>query len=62
MVIIQKRFAYKYKNKEHFKYQIVIPQDIIEQLGWKEGKDVELSVENKKLILKSSKLGKMNEN
>jgi hypothetical protein len=36
MVKLQKRFAYGYKDKEHYKHIITIPEEIIEQLGWKD--------------------------
>jgi hypothetical protein len=55
MVKVQRRFAYRYKNKDHYKHILNIPEDVIEILGWKEGQDVEPSTENGKLILEPKK-------
>lgn len=49
MVKLQKVLAYKYKatsgdSKEHYKYLINIPQEIIQQLGWKDGSELKLLV------------------
>ena len=55
MVKIQRRFAYRYKNRDHYKHIVTIPDDVIETLGWKEGQDVEPTTESGKLILKPKK-------
>lgn len=55
MVRLQKRFAYKYKDKEHYKHIITIPQDTIEALGWKEGEELTTRAENERLVLLPSK-------
>lgn len=52
MVKLQKRFAYKYKDKEHYKHVVTVPEAHIERLGWKEGQELETSVKNNELILK----------
>jgi bifunctional DNA-binding transcriptional regulator/antitoxin component of YhaV-PrlF toxin-antitoxin module len=51
MVKLQKRFAYKYKDKEHYKHIIIIPDEIVEQLGWKEGIEIEPKVKDNELVL-----------
>ncbi len=65
MVKLQKRFAYKYKDKEgnqreHYKHVVTIPEEALGELGWREGEELEPSVSNDKLIFtkKSSKGGK----
>ncbi len=55
MVKLQKRFAYRYKNRDYYKHVVTIPDDVIETLGWKEGQDVEPTAESGKLILKPKK-------
>ncbi len=55
MVKVQRRFAYKYKNRDHYKHIVTIPDDVIQTLGWKEGQDVEPSTEDGKLILEPKK-------
>jgi bifunctional DNA-binding transcriptional regulator/antitoxin component of YhaV-PrlF toxin-antitoxin module len=50
MVKLQKRFAYKYKDKEHYKHIITIPDEIVEQLGWKEVIEIEPKVQNNELV------------
>ena len=41
---LQKQKARKYKNKMIYKYIIVIPPKDIEELGWKEGMELEGTV------------------
>jgi len=52
MVRLQKRFAYKYKDKEHYKYVVTIPSDTIKQLEWSPQTELSLVVSNKTLVLK----------
>jgi len=52
MVKLQKRFAYKYKDKQHYKHVLTISDDVIEKLGWKAGIDLETSPEGKALVIK----------
>jgi hypothetical protein len=55
MVKLQKRFAYRYKskqgNKDHYKYVITIPEEVIEKLEWEEGTELEPKALEKKLVL-----------
>jgi AbrB family looped-hinge helix DNA binding protein len=48
---LQKHFAYKYKDKQHYKHVIVIPDDAINELGWKGGQELELTVKDGQLIV-----------
>jgi len=41
---LQKQKAREYKNKPIYKYVIVIPPRDIEELGWKEGNELEGTV------------------
>jgi len=50
---LQKQVAYKYKDKTHYKYVLVIPQDTISELGWNEGQELKVKVEQTQLILES---------
>jgi hypothetical protein len=54
---LQKQLAYKYKDKQHYKHVIVIPDDAINELCWKGGQELELTVKDGKLTaeLKSTK-------
>ena len=41
----------EYKDKQYHKFWVVIPNKIIEKLGWKEGQDLEAEVKGDKLII-----------
>ena len=43
---LQKRFNRKVGNKEYSKWVVVLPNDKVQELGWKEG--VELDIDAKK--------------
>jgi antitoxin component of MazEF toxin-antitoxin module len=45
-VKLQKRFNRKVGNKEYSKWVVVLPNDKVQELGWKEG--AELDVDTKK--------------
>ena len=55
MIKLQKRFAYKYKDKNHYKHIVTIPDEIIEQLGWKEVIEIEQTVKDNELIFRTQK-------
>jgi hypothetical protein len=52
MVKLQKRFAYKYKDKQHYKHVLTISDDVIEKLGWKAGIDLEATPTGKLLVIR----------
>lgn len=52
---LQKQLAYKYKDKTHYKYVVVIPQDVIIKLGWEAGQDLVLEIDGSKLIIEEQK-------
>jgi len=48
---LQKQVAYKYKEKTHYKYVLIIPQDTITELGWQEGQELEIEIDHPRLII-----------
>ncbi|NWG37851.1 AbrB/MazE/SpoVT family DNA-binding domain-containing protein [Nitrososphaera sp.] len=48
---LQKRFNRKVGNKEYNKWVLVLPQDEVEKLGWKEGVELEPNIKDGKLVL-----------
>ncbi len=40
-----------YKDKEYFKYIVVIPNKILEKLNWKGGENLDVKVKRDKLII-----------
>ena len=52
---LQKRFAYKYKNKDYHKHVVTISDNIIEKLGWMEGDELDQIPCKDSLILKRKK-------
>ena len=52
MVKLQKRFAYKYKDKDHYKFVVTVPTEEIEKMGWDSGSDLTWSYSNNSLVLK----------
>jgi antitoxin component of MazEF toxin-antitoxin module len=55
---LQKQVAYKYKDKQHFKHVIVIPDEAITELGWSGGQDLELTIKDNKLIVELGETNK----
>ena len=52
---LQKQLAYEYKGKRHFKHVLVVPDDAINELGWKGGQELEVRTENGKLTVELKK-------
>jgi hypothetical protein len=52
---LQKQQAYKYKDKQHFKHVLVVPEEAINELNWQSVQDLELTVKDKRLIIEASK-------
>ena len=50
MRLIQQEHA-GYKGKKYYKSWVVIPQKLIEKLGWKKGEDLEAEVKGNKLVI-----------
>lgn len=53
---LQKQLAYEYKGKRHFKHVLVVPDDTINELGWKKGQDLEIRVEKGRLVAEMKNL------
>ncbi|MCJ7573453.1 AbrB/MazE/SpoVT family DNA-binding domain-containing protein [Candidatus Bathyarchaeota archaeon] len=53
---LQKQAAYKYKDKTHHKYVIIIPEETITKLGWKEGQELTTKVDGTQLIVDLEKV------
>jgi len=51
MVKLQRRFAYKYKDKEHYKYQMTIPEELVQKLQWKDGVELDQRIVDGKLVV-----------
>ena len=49
---IQKHLAYKYKDKEHYKHVLIVPEKAMESLGWKPGQELDDQVKGQTLLLK----------
>ena len=49
MVKLQKEKSYKYKDHDIYRYRINIASEIIDQLEWDEGDELELKVKSNKL-------------
>jgi len=49
MVKLQKEKSYKYKDHEIYRYRINITPEIIDELDWEGGDELELKIKNHKL-------------
>ena len=58
---LQKQFAYKYKDRKHYKHVIVIPEEAIEKLGWEAGQHLELEAKEGKLTIQVNEEGEKSE-
>ena len=47
-----KQHGRKYNETDYYKYIVVIPNKLIEKLGWKGGEDLEAEVKNDELRIK----------
>lgn len=41
----------KYKDIEYRKHWIIVPNKVVERLGWKIGDELELEIKSKKLMI-----------
>ena len=53
---LQKHGSRKVEGKEYFKWTLVIPPGEIEELGWKEGIELEPRKQGKRLIIEPRQL------
>lgn len=52
---LQKQLSRRVGNNEYSKYVIVLPQDKIKDLGWKNGQELETELKDGKIIIKPKK-------
>jgi len=52
VVKLQRQFNRRVKRKEYSKWLLVIPPEVVDKLGWKEGDDLSAEVEGTALKLK----------
>jgi len=50
-VRLQRQLNRRAKGKEYSKWLVVIPPDMVEKLGWREGEELELDVRGDELRL-----------
>jgi len=51
VVKLQRQFNRRVKKKEYSKWLLVIPPEVVDKLGWKEGDDLSAEVEGTALKL-----------
>lgn len=49
---LQRQKAYKYKDKVHHKYVIVVKENLIKALGWREGDELEGEEKKGELLIR----------
>ncbi len=50
MRLIQQEHS-KYKGKKYYKSWVVIPNKLLERLGWKKGEELEAKVKGRQLVI-----------
>jgi bifunctional DNA-binding transcriptional regulator/antitoxin component of YhaV-PrlF toxin-antitoxin module len=53
---LQRQVAYKYKDKTHHKYVIILPENTVAELGWKEGQELITKIDGTQLIIDLEKV------
>lgn len=51
---LQKQFSRKVDDVEYSKYVLVIPQDAIKELNWKDKQELEFEIKDKQLVIKKA--------
>ncbi len=51
---LQKRLSRKYKDKEYYKYVVVVPEKEIKKSGFKEGEELKIQSKKGEIIIKKS--------
>lgn len=52
---LQKQISRRIGDKEYAKYTVVIPGELVKELQWKDGEDLEPKVQDGELLIKKSK-------
>ena len=56
---LQKQLSRKVGKKEYPKWVVTIPPETIQEIGWKEGIELEMAIKDDKLTLKPKKYSSM---
>ena len=48
---LQKQKAYKYKDKAHYKYVLVVNEKLVNSLGWKSGDEISAYIQKGKMVV-----------
>ncbi len=48
---LQSHISREYKGKKYHKHWIIIPNRLLEKLGWDEGEELKAEIKNKKLVV-----------
>jgi antitoxin component of MazEF toxin-antitoxin module len=57
-VKLQKQLSRKVANREYPKYVMTIPPNCIEELGWKQGVELEVTIKDNKLVVQPKEISK----
>lgn len=52
---LQKQLSRRVQGKEYPKYVMTIPPDCVDKLGWQQGSELEVVIENNKLVVQPKK-------
>jgi len=50
---LEKKLAYKHKEKRHYKLLVAIPEAALQRVGWSPGEELEWVISGNSLVLKS---------
>ena len=53
-VKLEKKLAYKHKEKRHYKHLVPIPEAALQRVGWSPGEELEWVISGNSLVLKSA--------
>jgi hypothetical protein len=53
-VKLEKKLAYKHKEKRHYKHLVAIPEAALRKVGWSPGEELEWVISDNSLVLKSA--------
>jgi len=52
---LEKILTKKYKGKPYYSYRIIIPLELVSELGWKEDIELKPKIEGRKLVIEPYK-------
>jgi len=53
-VKLEKKLAYKHKEKRHYKHLVAIPEAALRKVGWSSDEELEWVISGNSLVLKSA--------